>query len=42
MTFIEDYTEEDTFDDFEEKNPLEQWKDYKKEGGFYERTMDRE
>ena len=36
MTFIEDYTEEDTFDDFEEKSPLEQWKQHKKEGGFYD------
>lgn len=26
----------DEFDDFEEKSPLDQWKEYKEEGGFYD------
>lgn len=35
--FCEDEAlEEDDFDVFEEKSPLEQWKQYKKEGGFYD------
>lgn len=28
--------EYDDFDEFEEKSPLEQWKEYKAEGGFYD------